>query len=110
MKKTALAAAAREQLRAAADSTSGRAARTIYGGHNQRLRQTVIALTAGSALAEYRSPNEASIQVIVGKIVLETAAASWQLQAGDFLELPPDPHSVSATSDSVFLLTVSNEG
>ncbi|WP_308465021.1 cupin domain-containing protein [Rathayibacter soli] len=108
MKKTALAAAAREQLRAATDSTSGRAARTIYGGHDQRLRQTVIALTAGSTLAEHRSPGEASIQVIVGKVLLETATASWQLQAGDFLDLPADPHSVSATSDAAILLTVSN--
>ncbi|MEO8906695.1 MAG: LuxR family transcriptional regulator, partial [Microbacteriaceae bacterium] len=66
------------------------------------------ALVAGSALAEHRSPGEASIQVIVGQVVLETASASWQLQAGDFLDLPADPHSVSATSDSAFLLTVSN--
>lgn len=108
MKKTALAAVTRELLRDAAGSTSGRAARTIHGGHGLLLRQTVIALSAGSAMAEHNSPGEASLQVLLGEIVLVTGDTRWQLMAGDFLELPPDPHSVEATSDAVLLLTVSN--
>jgi quercetin dioxygenase-like cupin family protein len=110
MKKTALAASAREQLRAAAASTSGRASRTIYGGHDQRLRQTVIALVAGASLAEHTSPPEASIQILAGEVLLETATASWQLKVGDFLDLPAAAHSVKATSDTAFLLTVSKGG
>jgi quercetin dioxygenase-like cupin family protein len=108
MKKTALPASAREQLRAAAASSSGRASRTIYGGHDQRLRQTVIALVSGAALAEHTSPPEASILVLVGEVLLKTATASWQLKVGDFLDLPAAAHSVTAVSDSAFLLTVSN--
>jgi len=110
MKKTALAAAAREQLRAATTSTSGRASRTIYGGHDQRLRQTVIALVSGASLAEHTSPPEASIQILVGEVLLETASTSWQLKTGDFLDLPAAAHSVRAISDAAFLLTVSNGG
>jgi Uncharacterized conserved protein, contains double-stranded beta-helix domain len=110
MKKTALAAATRELLRDAAGSTSGRAARTIHGGHGLKLRQTVIALTSGTVMAEHRSPGEASLQVLVGEIVLVTDQTRWQLMAGDFLELPPEPHSVEAVSDAVLLLTVSNHG
>lgn len=106
MKKIALAASAREQLRAATSSTSGRASRTIYGGHDQRLRQTVVALQAGSAMAEHNSPGESSILVIVGEVVLTSAQASWQLMAGDYLDLPAEPHGVQATTDASFLLTV----
>ncbi|HWU46590.1 MAG TPA: cupin domain-containing protein [Humibacter sp.] len=110
MKKTALAAVTRELLRDAAGSTSGRAARTIHGGHGLMLRQTVIALSAGSAMAEHKSPGEASLQVLLGEIVLVTGDTRWQLMAGDFLELPPDPHSIEAVNDAVLLLTVSNHG
>jgi quercetin dioxygenase-like cupin family protein len=110
VKKTALAAAAREQLRAALHSTSGRASRSISGGHDQRLRTTVIALTAGSSLAEHNGPEEATLQVIVGEVVLESPNVSWQLRSGDFLALPHDAHSLRAITDAAILLTVSNGG
>lgn len=110
MKKTALAAAAREQLRAAAHSSSGRASRSISGGHDLRLRSTVIALTAGTTLAEHSSPSEATLQVIVGEIVLESANVNWKLRSGDFLDLPPESHSLRAVTNAAILLTVSNGG
>ena len=58
MQKTSLDALAREQLEAARDASSGRAARTVYGGHEHVLRQTVIGLRAGHALAEPRTPGK----------------------------------------------------
>ena len=110
MRKTALAAVTRELLRDAATSTSGRAARTVHGGHGLLLRQTVIALAAGTVMAEHRSPAEASLQVLGGEILLIVGNTEWPLMIGDFLELPPDPHSVRAVTDATFLLTVSNHG
>lgn len=107
MKKIALDALSRELLGDARASTSGRAARTLYGGHDQRLRQTVVALTGGSSLAEHRSPGEASLQVLSGSVVLTRGTASWQLQRGDYLPLPPDDHAVHAGEDSVLLFTTS---
>ena len=43
MEKLSLDAVAREQLAAADRAPSGRAAETVYGGHEKTLRQTVIA-------------------------------------------------------------------
>lgn len=110
MKKSALAAVTRELLKDAAGSTSGRAARTIHGGHGLLLRQTVIALIGGTVMAEHRSPGESSVQVLSGEILLIVGDTNWQLMAGDFLELPPDPHSVRAVTDATLLLTVGNRG
>ena len=52
MQKLSLQALAREQLTSAGATSSGRSARTVYGGHEHSLRQTLIALTAGSSMAE----------------------------------------------------------
>ena len=57
-------------LTQAEDSHSGRAAQTVYGGHDRVLRQTVIALAAEHALAEHESPGEATLQVLVGRVSL----------------------------------------
>ena len=51
MQKMSLQALARSQLELAAGAPSGRSAHTVYGGHEQVLRQTVIALTAGTSLS-----------------------------------------------------------
>ena len=48
MNKLSLDAIAREQSRRASTSTSGRSARTVVGGHEHRLRQTVISLAGGA--------------------------------------------------------------
>ena len=53
MEKLSLDAVAREHLRRARESGSGRAAETVFGGHEKTLRQTVVALTAGTVLAAY---------------------------------------------------------
>jgi hypothetical protein len=47
-----------EQLSLACNSHSGRAAHTLHGGHDHRLRQTLIALAAGHELGEHHSPGE----------------------------------------------------
>jgi quercetin dioxygenase-like cupin family protein len=93
----------------ARDASSGRAARTIRGGHENALRETVIALRAGHELAEHESPHEATLQVLRGRVRLVAGADSWEGASGDHLTVPAQRHSLEAIEDSVVLLTVSND-
>jgi quercetin dioxygenase-like cupin family protein len=106
MEKLSLVATAREASRKAAGSPSGRAADTVYGGHARSLRQTVIALNAGSSLAEHESPGEATLHVLNGRVRLVSAKASWEGRSGDLLVIPQERHSLEALEDSAVLLTV----
>jgi quercetin dioxygenase-like cupin family protein len=110
MEKLSLTALAREHLAAAHTAPSGRSAHTIYGGHEHVLRQTIIALTAGSALGEHDSPGEATLQVIQGRIRLTTTESSWEGALGDHLVIPRLRHGLEAMQDSVVLLTVAKPG
>lgn len=89
-------------------ASSGRAARTIRGGHENALRETVIALLAGHELSEHDSPHEATLQVLQGRVRLIAADDAWEGVTGDHLTVPPQRHSLAALEDSVVLLTVSN--
>jgi len=107
MQKSSLTALAREQLEAAHRASSGRAAKTVYGGNEKGLRQTVIALLAGKSLAEHENPGEATLHVLSGRVRLATADASWEGRAGDLIAIPDATHSLAALDDSAVLLTVS---
>lgn len=106
MQKTSLVALARTQLEQARDDSSGRHASTVYGGHDRRLRQTMIALRSGAELSEHESPGEATLQVLVGRVLLKSGDVQWNGSAGDLLVIPDGRHSVDAVEDSVILLTV----
>lgn len=93
----------------ARDASSGRAARTIRGGHENALRETVIALRAGHELAEHESPHEATLQVLRGRVRLVAGADSWEGASGDHFTVPTQRHSLEAIEDAVVLLTVSND-
>ena len=106
MQKMSLQALAREQQELAAAASSGRSARTVWGGHEHILRQTVIALTANSALSEHENPGEATVQVMTGRVRLDAGADHWDGRQGDLLFMPPGRHSLTAIEDAVVLLTV----
>ena len=93
----------------ARDASSGRAARTIRGGHENALRETVIALRAGHEMAEHESPHEATLQVLRGRVRLLAGLDSWEGASGDHLTVPSQRHSLEAIEDSVVLLTVAND-
>ncbi|MFB6751691.1 cupin domain-containing protein [Streptomyces sp. NPDC056353] len=106
MRKLSLDALAREHLEQAAASSSGRSATTVYGGHELVLRQTLLALTAGTTLAEHENPGEATVQVLRGRVRLASGDDSWEGRTGDLILIPPARHSLDALEDSAILLTV----
>jgi quercetin dioxygenase-like cupin family protein len=106
MQKTSLIALARHELRHAIDASSGRSAKTVVGGHERQLRQTVMALRAGQGLSEHENPGEATVQVLSGRVLLRFGDASWNGSAGDLLEVPDGVHALDAVEDSVILFTV----
>jgi quercetin dioxygenase-like cupin family protein len=107
MEKISLDAIAHQQATRAAAAASGRSAQTVYGGHEDALRQTVLALTAGSSLDEHESPGEATVQVLRGRIRLTAGEVAWEGRRGDLLVVPDVRHALQALEDSAVLLTVS---
>jgi quercetin dioxygenase-like cupin family protein len=70
------------------------------------LRQTVIALVAGSALGDHENPGEATVHVLSGRIQLTAGNDAWDGRSGDLLLVPNSTHRLTAQEDSVVLLTV----
>ncbi|GIH47931.1 hypothetical protein SAMN05421833_116151 [Microbispora rosea] len=106
MEPISLDTRARELLERAATASSGRAADTVHGGHAQALRQTLLALMAGTDLAEHESPGEATLLVLHGHVRLSSGDASWEGRSGDLLTIPDERHALDAVEDSAVLLTV----
>ena len=106
MTTTDLQKIADELLAKAASVPASRAAETIYGGSEHALRQTLIALSAGSELDEHESPGEATLQVVRGRVELRSADSSTVVTEGQLAPIPPERHSLAAEEDAVVLLTV----
>jgi YihY family inner membrane protein len=106
MEKLSLEALARELMKAATAAPAGRAARTVYGGHEHVLRQTLMALTAGSSMSEHQNPGEATVHVLQGRVRLVADAVAWEGRDGDLLIVPQAPHTLHALEDAAVLLTV----
>jgi quercetin dioxygenase-like cupin family protein len=105
VQKHSLDALAREQLEAARRSPAGRAATTVVGGHERALRQTLVALVAGTSLDDHENPGEASLYVVSGRVDLHAGDESWQARTGDLVEIPHARHRLDAVEDSAVLLT-----
>jgi quercetin dioxygenase-like cupin family protein len=103
---TSLADIVGQQLAAARNAPSRRAAHTMYGGHEDALRQTLIALCEGQELAEHESPGEATLQVLHGRVRLNAGDDGVEVGADDYVAIPPSRHSLTAVEDSAVLLTV----
>lgn len=83
-------------------SDKGRAAEILV--HDGPLRQTVIGLRNGQALAEHNSPPAASMYLLRGRVRV-TGQEQSEVAAGEITALTHVRHGVEALEDSVFLLT-----
>ncbi|QES52081.1 cupin [Streptomyces venezuelae] len=97
-----------EHIAAARADEHGRSALLIL--REAPLRQSVIALAAGTRLGEHTTPPPASLQVLRGTARVTTDDAVVDLPEGALYLLPDDRarHSVTALTDTAVLLTSVN--
>ncbi|NLF91063.1 MAG: cupin [Corynebacterium marinum] len=93
---------ARQLLEKACAAENGRAAKMLV--NDGPLRQTVIALKAGTMLQEHNSPPAASLFLFAGRVTVK-GQEEETVGEGQLVTLTHQRHSVSAVEDSVFLLT-----
>lgn len=98
---------ARNQLDDARASAHGRSAHLFL--HDGPLRQTVIALTSGSALDEHNAPPAASLQVLHGRVRLTKKSGDQDMIAGQVGPIPHERHGLTALEDCAVLLTAVTE-
>ena len=98
-----IAELADRHLDAARADSHGRSAEVVV--HDGELRQSMIALTAGSSLGEHNSPNAATLQVLRGRVRVESADGAVEASAGQLWVLTHERHAVHAVEESAFLLT-----
>lgn len=106
MNKISLQAKARELLKNAQEASSGRAADTIVGGHEKRLRQTAIALREGAVMNVPSTSGEATLLVISGRLWLRSGTTEWFGREWSHLVVPDGSFEVAAETDATCLLTV----
>jgi quercetin dioxygenase-like cupin family protein len=94
----------------AADRILARASDSPHGRHAEivvregPLRQSLLALTAGTELEEHNSPPAASLYLLKGAVRV-TGEGTVDIAAGEIHTLTHHRHAVRAVEDSVFLLT-----
>lgn len=97
---------AADLLEKAAQAGNGRAATTVYGRQGARLRQTLVALTEGNVLGEHKSPGDASLYCLRGRVLVRSSEGQHELATGDLVPIPPQRHDVEALETSLLLLSV----
>ncbi|MGW4164528.1 cupin [Streptomyces sp. NPDC004788] len=102
-----LTALADEHLTKAREDAHGRSAHLVV--HDGVLRQSVIAMTSGTALDEHNAPPAGSLQVLRGRVRLTAAGRSEDLSAGQLQMIPQERHGLTALDDAVVLLTAVND-
>jgi quercetin dioxygenase-like cupin family protein len=99
-------ALAEDHLVTASTAESGRSSVTVYGRPGARLRQTVVALAAERVMGEHKSPGDASVLCLRGRVLLRAGESQAELGPGDLVAVPPQRHDLQALEPSVLLLTV----
>ncbi|MHC0433298.1 cupin domain-containing protein [Streptomyces sp. O3] len=90
-------------LERARSAAHGRSAELLL--HDGPLRQSLIALTSGTELAEHAAPTAASLIVLRGRARLTAAGGDIELAEGEFATVPHERHGLTALGDTAVLLT-----
>jgi quercetin dioxygenase-like cupin family protein len=98
-----LTALADDHLAAAHRSAHGRSAELL--AREDPLRQSVIALTQGSALEEHNAPQAATLLVLRGQVRLTAVSGDTTLTQHELRAIPQERHGLLALTDAVVLLT-----
>ncbi|MEV0321422.1 cupin [Streptomyces sp. NPDC050658] len=69
------------------------------------LRQSVIALTAGTELGEHEAPVAATLFVLRGRVRVTASGGDLELAGGEFACVPHERHGLTALEDSAVVLT-----
>jgi quercetin dioxygenase-like cupin family protein len=88
--------------------SNGRSALTLTPSEGGPLKQTLLAIQAGSELQDHPAPGPSSILVLSGSGTLTSADGEVALEAGCWAPVPTEPHRVHADEDLVALLTVTS--
>jgi quercetin dioxygenase-like cupin family protein len=107
MQISAEGTAVEELVKAAAQSPSGRAGRTVHGGHGRLLGQTLVALNRGAVLDDNPNPAETTFLVIRGRIRVSAGGESIEGTPLDLVPVPDgDDYDLEVLEDAVVLMTV----
>jgi quercetin dioxygenase-like cupin family protein len=106
MDVTSINALAADQLAKATTAGGGRSSVTVYGRPGARLRQTLIALGAGQVMGEHKSPGDASVLCLQGRVLLRAGESQVELGPGALVAVPPQRHDLEALEPAILLLTV----
>jgi len=90
-------------LQEARSAPNGRSAGLV--AHDGELRQTVVALAAGTELGEHNAPHAATLHVLHGRVRVTSSGGDDELGTGALHVLTHERHAVLALEDAVFLLT-----
>lgn len=86
---------------------SDRNAMTVYKTGGMRI--VLVALHEDAVIEKHTTNGIVSVQVLDGEIIFNTEGQSIVLRKGEIIALHRNvPHSVAATKESVFLLTVAD--
>ncbi|MEV7468638.1 cupin [Streptomyces kronopolitis] len=102
-----LSALARQQLDDARASAHGRSGHLFL--HDGPLRQSVIALIAGTVLDEHNAPPAASLQVLHGRVRVTGPGGGQELTVGQVAMTPRERNGLMALDDAAVLFTAVTE-
>lgn len=87
-------------------ATAGVSSKMLFKNADKRI--VLLALKAGAKMAEHHADGTLSVQVLNGTIQFHAEGKTHYLPAGHLFTLAASvPHSVTASEDAVFLLTLS---
>jgi len=74
------------------------------------LRSILLHLNAGETIPEHQAPGAITVQCLTGEVTFNAGEEKAQLTGGRLISLAPrQPHSLSATQESLLLVTLSEQ-